>query len=107
MAYSLLGILRSPCSTLILRVGIMVEGKILGFELPIIILNIHVHHNHKQVFWEKLQDPDLFDHCGLILGGDLNLTLVDSEIWGAIRLNDTLHGFFNFWSIVQLGLMGV
>lgn len=49
----------------------------------------------KKVIWDNLRDAGLFDHSGLSLGGDLNLTLADSEIWGAGRINDQLHGFFN------------
>ena len=71
------------------------EGKFVGFDISIRLLNIYGLHNHKKVFWEKLRDVGLLDHSRLILSGDLNLTLADSEIWGTRRLNDQLHDFFN------------
>ena len=48
----------------------------------------------------------MFDHGGLIIGGDLNLTLVDSEIWGAGKINDQLYGFFNSY-FQQAGLVDI
>ena len=66
----------------------MVEGTIFGFDLPVRILTIYGPHIHKHGFWENIRDANLFDHNGLILGGELNL--IDSEIWRAGRLNDPL-----------------
>ena len=48
----------------------------------------------------------MFDHHGLILGGNLNLTLADSYIWVVSRLNDPLHGFFNSY-FEQVGLIDI
>ena len=48
----------------------------------------------------------MFDHSVLIIGGDLNLTLVDSKIWGVGILNEQLHGYFNSY-FEQVGLIDI
>ena len=73
----------------------MVEGKNLGLDFPVLIMNVYGPYSHKQVFWERIRDGSLLNHQRLIWGGDLNLTLSDVDVWGAGRINYTLHDLFN------------
>jgi len=74
--------------------GLLVEGHIKGFTEPIRILNIYGPCRDRLPFWEKVDSHNILHLDNLIVGGDLNLTLGQSELWGGKSLEDSLSGYF-------------
>ena len=46
--------------------SLMVEGKNLGLDFPVRIMNVYGPYSHKQVFWERIRDGSLLNHQSLI-----------------------------------------
>jgi hypothetical protein len=46
-------------------------------------------------FWQPLEDSGFLKDEGLIIGGDLNLTLSSGEVWGARARLDPLSDYFS------------
>jgi hypothetical protein len=57
------------------------------------ILNIYGPYQNKKPFWDSLLSKSFFKEL-LILGGDLNLSLGPSEVWGDSARPDPLADFF-------------
>lgn len=62
---------------------ILLEGKFMSWNLPISFLNYYNPYNDKLSFWSKVHEDGLLQDENLILGGDLNLTLIANELWGS------------------------
>ena len=70
---------------------------------PISILNVYGPYRDHELFWEKAFCGGLLSIPNLVLGGDLNLTLYSSEIWGIKASLDPLsHHFLSLFNSVGL-----
>jgi len=74
--------------------GIMVEGLIKGFSEVIRVLNIYAPYRDRLPFWERIVSHNILLLDNLIIGGDLNMTLGLSEVWGGTSLEDPLSPYF-------------
>jgi exonuclease III len=61
-----------------LGVDLFLEG--LGLELR--VLNVYGPYSEHATFWESLFKKDLLKVKNMILGGDLNLSFGNAEVWG-------------------------
>lgn len=73
-------------------VGLEVWDTEIGKTLT--ILNIYGPYLNRASFWDSFFNMDLFEDTDLILGGDFNLTLGASEVWGPRAASDFLANFF-------------
>ena len=60
----------------------------------ITVLNIYGPYLNRVGFWDSLLSMDLFEGREVVLGGDFNLTLGSSEVWGPRAVTDSLANFF-------------
>ena len=58
------------------------------------ILNVYGPYLNRADFWDSLLKMEIFDDRELVLGGDLNLSLGVSEVWGPKAFPDALANFF-------------
>ena len=58
------------------------------------ILNVYGPYLNRADFWDSLLKMEIFDDRELVLGGDLNLSLGVSEVWGPKAYPDALANFF-------------
>ena len=58
------------------------------------ILNVYGPFYDRKKFWENLKDFGALEVQNLILGGDLNLTMSSSEVWGKNARADSLGPYF-------------
>ena len=58
------------------------------------IINIYGPYLNRVSFWESLLNLDFFEDTEIILGGDFNLSLGASEIWGPRAVPDVLENYF-------------
>lgn len=58
------------------------EGQFWGLNWHVKVLNVYGPYLERVDFWKKLLDLGILFDPGLILAGDLNLTLSAKEIWG-------------------------
>jgi len=64
----------------------------LGISLKVV--NIYGPYNNRIPFWESLFGNPLLNGDSLVIGGDLNFSLGQSEVWGPHAHPDTLADFF-------------
>jgi len=64
----------------------------LGFSIKVI--NIYGPYNNRVPFWDSLFGNPLLSGDSLVIGGDLNFSLGQSEVWGPHAHMDPLAGFF-------------
>ena len=58
------------------------------------LFNIYGPYNDRIPFWDSLLGNPLFKGDSVILGGDLNFTMGQSEVWGPHAQTDLLTGYF-------------
>jgi len=58
------------------------------------VVNIYGPYNNRAPFWEALFENPLLCGDSLVIGGDLNFSLGQSEVWGPHAHVDSLAGFF-------------
>ena len=77
------------------RFGTVVGTKLEDSETGkhFMILNIYGSFYDRKTFWERLEGSGAMDLPDLILGGNLNLTLTNNEVWGKIVSSDSLGPF--------------
>ena len=75
-------------------VGILLQGKLLGFAKTIHLLNIYGPYGNRQAFWESVFSCGVLTLPNLILAGDLNFTCSSDEVWGIGLLYDPLADYF-------------
>ena len=65
------------------------------------IINCYGPYKDRDNFWDRVHRGGLLNPPRLILGGDLNLTMSASEIWGKRAVLDPLSSFFKhlFYSV--------
>ena len=73
-------------------VGLELWDSELGKSLT--ILNIYGPYLNRVSFWDSLFNLDLFEDTDVIMGGDFNLSLGASEVWGPRATLDILENFF-------------
>ena len=73
---------------------LLIQASFWGLSFPITVLNIYGPYKDHETFWEKAHRSGLLSSPNLILGGDLNLTLHSSEIWGHKTSPDPLSSHF-------------
>ena len=61
---------------------------------PLHILNVYGPYRDRELFWDNALRGGLLNLSHLVIGGDLNLTLRSSEIWGAKASLDPLSNHF-------------
>jgi hypothetical protein len=73
--------------------GLGVILQELGVEKELTILNIYGPYQDHSPYWEALAQKSFIKTEMLILGGDLNFSLGNAEIWGPRARHDSLSGF--------------
>jgi len=73
-------------------VGLDIWDALLGKLVT--ILNVYGPYLNRAGFWDSLLKMEFFDDRELVLGGDLNLSLGRSEVWGPVAYPDPLANFF-------------
>jgi len=68
-------------------VGILLDGRLKGYDKPIRLINCYGPYRDKETFWKTTEDIGLLCDHDLIVGGNLNLTLSDSKCWGTHRMD--------------------
>jgi hypothetical protein len=58
------------------------------------VINIYGPYQDRLLFWERLFNKSWWNNPGLIVGGDLNFTIGEAEIWGENAQVDELSDFF-------------
>ena len=58
------------------------------------LLNIYAHHLERHSFWLDLEEQGILSTPSLILGGCLNLSMLDEERWRHNVKKDSLENFF-------------
>ena len=71
-------------------VRILLEGKVLGFEKFLHLLNIYAPYKDRKQFWDKIEVSCMLSVENLVIVGDLNMTLHSFENWGTICPFDPL-----------------
>jgi len=74
--------------------GLLVEGLVRGFEEKVCLLNVYAPCRDRLPFRKKVESSGILYLENLVLGGDLNLTLGATEVWGGTSLIDPLAGYF-------------
>ena len=72
----------------------MVKGSFHSLSTPLAILNVYGPYRNQEHFWEKDHRGGLLSMPNLVLGGDLNLILKTSEIWGQKASPNPLSSHF-------------
>lgn len=80
-------------------------GRHRDLSLPIRIYNCYAPYVDRQRFWISLEASGLLDLDGIILVGDLNLTLHAREIWGPKAREDSLQPWFRSFLMIMISLM--
>jgi hypothetical protein len=95
----------NPCKSdfgaLLTPTGIFLEGVIKDTTLKFKMINGYGSYADKVVFWEDLKRFGIFDVENLIMGGDLNFTILSMEFWGDVARVDPLQHYFSH--LVQVG----
>ena len=74
--------------------GILLEGHLRELDQRFTIANCYGPYADRHKFWSEMEDSGLLKDLLLILGGDLNLTLSDREVWGHHSWLDHLSDWF-------------
>jgi len=77
------------------RLGILLEGRIKGFDNMIIIINCYDPYSQRKEFWENVVGSGILKDLYLIFGGDINFNFPTSEVWGSNPWMDPLSDLFN------------
>eukprot|EP01018_Ginkgo_biloba_P032904 Gb_28853 [translate_table: standard] len=75
-------------------------------DKDLVVLNVYGPYNDRALIWEKLLSKDFLRWDNIILGRDLNFSLVSSEIWGSKAQVDGLSSFF-FRKLIDAGLIDI
>ena len=75
-------------------------------QLELFFLNLYGPYTDREAFWNNLSVMDCFNFPNLVVGGDLNFSLGQSEIWGVKAKVDGLTDFFNHL-LEGLGLIDI
>jgi len=70
------------------------------------VVNIYGPYNNRAPFWEALFENPLLCGDSLVIGGDLNFSLGQSEVWGPHAHVDSLAGFF-VQNLVEKGWLDI
>ena len=82
------------CKAFRIYAGLLIQASFRGLSYPISILNVYGPYKDRGTFWDNAFDSGFLGAPDLILGGDLNLTLNSSEIWGTKSCSDPLSSYF-------------
>ena len=77
-----------------LSFGVGLEVWVAKIGKTLMILNIYGPYLNRVSFWDSLFHMDLFEDTEVIMGGDFNLSLGASEVWGPRAAPDILANFF-------------
>jgi len=84
--------------------GCSLSSTDIGEEIT--LLNTYGPYQDRIPFWENLFKKDCFKGNSVIIGGDLNFTLGQSEVWGPQARVDTLADFF-IHNLMELNLIDI
>ena len=73
---------------------ILVQASVRGMAIPISVLNVYGPYIDREHFWAMALRGGLLSTPNLVLGGDLNITLYASEIWGKKASSNPLSHYF-------------
>ena len=76
-------------------VGILLEGLSWNWNRSLSLINYYGPYTECIDFWKEVEVDGILKSSNVILGGDLNLTLLVREVWGAHICLNTLASFFN------------
>ena len=72
--------------------GMTVQGLDLG--VPVDVFNLYGPYINRPLFWDKIFSLDLFGGDMVVIGGDLNFSLGQAEVWGPFSCPDPLSDYF-------------
>ena len=84
--------------------GVEVFSEDLG--IPLSVVNVYGPYLNRAHFWNSLFQSTLVNGDSVVLGGDLNFSLGQSEIWGPHAQADSLAGFF-VQKLMEKGLLDI
>jgi hypothetical protein len=73
---------RDDFSTFLTPAGILLDGLVKDLNKRLKLVNCYGPYGDRQEFWDKIKRDGLLKDHNLILGGDLNFTTSNREVWG-------------------------
>lgn len=73
---------------------ILIQGKSKVDQNCFKLLNLYGPYINRREFWDDLRHNDFWSDENLIIGGDLNFIISDSERWGFNSRSDSLASYF-------------
>ena len=70
--------------------GILLSGKCRGFKHRINFINMYAPYKERLIFWRRIEACGILSLQNILIAGDLNCVLHDSEIWGDKGRRDPL-----------------
>lgn len=84
----------------------MLTGHLRGLSETVNIINVYAPYGDRKSFWQNVQVEGLLNLDNLILVGDFNLVLNDSEVWGVGANLDPLSNYFQH-TFASVGLVDI
>jgi hypothetical protein len=93
-------------SSFLTPAGILLDGLVKDLNKRLKLINCYGPYSDREVFWEVIKRDGILNEHNLILGGNLNFTTSNREVWGAHARVDPLHLYFS--QLIQVeGLVDV
>jgi hypothetical protein len=84
----------------------LLDGVVKDLSKRLKLINCYGPYSDREVFWEVIKRDGFLKEQNLILGGDLNFTTSNREMWGAHARVDPLQLYFS--QLIQVeGLVDV
>ena len=84
--------------------GVEVFSEELGISLSVV--NVYGPYLNRGPFWDSVYQNPLVNGDSVVLGGDLNFSLGNNEVWGPHAQVDSLAGYF-VQKLVEKGLLDI
>jgi len=82
---------RVDFSVFLTPAGILLDGLVNDINKRLKLINFYGPYGERQEFWDKIKRYGLLKDHKLILGGDLNFTISNREVWGPHSRSDPMH----------------
>jgi exonuclease III len=86
---------RDDFSSFLTPAGILLDGLVKDLNKRMKLINCYDPYGNKQEFWDKIKRDGILKEHNLILGGDLNFTISNREVWGPHSRSDPMNSFFS------------
>jgi hypothetical protein len=81
-------------STFLTPAGILLDGLVKDLNKRLKVINCYGPYSDREEFWEDIKRDGVLKEHNLILGGDLNFTTSNREVWGLHARVDPLQLYF-------------